>query len=124
MKKGDYIVIFIILLIAGFTFLYTNKKNISEKNNYKYVLIEVNGKEYKRLPLEGNNKIKIKTKYGNNTVEIKDGKVKMPESDCKDKICIHMKSISIPGQSIICLPNRIVVSIEQEGEKEVDVVIH
>lgn len=124
MKKGDYIVIFIILLIAGFTFLYTNKKNISEKNNYKYVLIEVNGKEYKRLPLEGNNKIKIKTKYGNNTVEIKDGKVKMAESDCKDKICIHMKSISIPGQSIICLPNRIVVSIEQEGEKEVDVVIH
>ena len=124
MKKGDYIVLVIILLIAGVTFFYTNKKAILEKDNYNYVLIKVNGKKYKELPLNEDNKIEIKTEFGNNTVEIKDGKVRMTDSDCKDRICLHMKPISKPGQNIICLPNRVIVSVETRGKKNVDVVLH
>lgn len=45
------------------------------------------------------------------TVHISDGKVWVTEANCDDKTCEHTGKISRAGQSIVCLPNGIVVSI-------------
>jgi len=50
-----------------------------------------------------------------NIVEIIDEKVGMHEADCPDKICYSPEYISRPGETIVCLPNRVV--IEVKGEK-------
>lgn len=47
-----------------------------------------------------------------NIVEISGGRVSVSESSCKNQVCVRHGSISGPGQSIVCLPNRLVVSIE------------
>lgn len=47
-----------------------------------------------------------------NIVEIKDGKVSVTAASCKNQVCVRHGAISAPGESIVCLPNRLVVSIE------------
>ena len=38
------------------------------------------------------------------------------QSRCPDQICVHEKAISADGESIICLPNKIVVEVESDKE--------
>lgn len=50
------------------------------------------------------------------TVHIKDGKVWVTDSDCRDSTCEHTGRISKAGQSIVCLPNGVVISINGESD--------
>ena len=54
---------------------------------------------------------------GYNLVSITDGVVVMEAADCRDQICVQHKPISSKGESIICLPHRLVVEIVG-GENE------
>ena len=49
-----------------------------------------------------------------NTVTISGGNVIVSEASCKNQVCVHHGQISKPGESIVCLPNRLVVSSESE----------
>ena len=52
-----------------------------------------------------------------NTCEIKDGKVSMISADCPDKLCVRSREISAVGESIVCLPNNVILKITGEAEK-------
>lgn len=52
---------------------------------------------------------------GLNTIEIKDGKVRMMEALCPNLECVHQGWISRGHQSIVCLPNKLVVTIEGDS---------
>ncbi|MBD5132197.1 MAG: NusG domain II-containing protein [Clostridiales bacterium] len=45
------------------------------------------------------------------TVHIDGGYVWVTDADCADKVCEHTGRISRAGQSIVCLPNGVVVTI-------------
>ncbi len=42
-----------------------------------------------------------------------DRKIEVLSSNCPDKICVHTPAISEPGQSIACLPNHVIIKIEE-----------
>ena len=56
------------------------------------------------------------TAFGENVLEIKDKAIRVTEADCKDKWCMHQGAISRAGQTLACLPHRLTVTIEGEGE--------
>lgn len=127
LKKADILVIVLILIASFFIYFFTNKLPREEKNISKKVVISVDGKNFKEVPLtkSSKEKIDINTIYGKNEVIIEKGEVHMHESNCKDKICMKMGKISIPGDSIICLPNRVMVKIvpEKRSDSDLDWVI-
>ena len=47
------------------------------------------------------------------TFEIKNGKVNVISADCPDKLCVHQKPISLSSETICCLPNKIVLKINE-----------
>ena len=51
-----------------------------------------------------------------NTVEIKSGSVSVTDASCRNQVCVRHGAISRPGESIVCLPNRLVVTIEGSGK--------
>ena len=56
--------------------------------------------------------------------EVKDGKIRIAESDCPDKICVHTGFIKKPMQTSVCLPNAVSVRIVGgDSEDEVDMVV-
>lgn len=48
---------------------------------------------------------------GSNTLEISDGTAKMIDADCPDHICVKTYPISNPGETIVCLPHKLVVEV-------------
>ncbi|MDY2987171.1 MAG: NusG domain II-containing protein [Peptoniphilus sp.] len=130
MKKGDYIIVALILLLSTGIFL-VSKNSVVEAAE-KEVVVSVNGKVEARYTLSEKEKLyTIDNKYGKNTFAITSDGVHMVESDCKDQICIHMGHITRAGESIICLPNRLIISLvnanadnDVKDTREVDVVLH
>lgn len=120
MKKNDIIliavIIAIVLGIGGFYLL-----NRTESKNAK-VVITVGGQLYKEVSLYEDQTIEIKDGDHTNVLEIKDGYATMKDADCADQICVHQKSIHYNGESIICLPNLVMVMIESDEEYKVDSV--
>ncbi len=50
------------------------------------------------------------------TIEVKNGSVRVLHSDCPHKICVHTGRINSSAQTIVCIPNRILIEIEELSE--------
>ena len=105
MKKNDGILIVLVAAVAGFFLVFQFLKPVQGTME---VEISIDGELYGRYNLEEEQKIEI---HDTNLVEISEGTAKMTWAECPDQICVHHKEISRTGESIICLPNKIVVSI-------------
>lgn len=57
-------------------------------------------------------RIEIPGKIGRCVLVIEDGKAYMEEADCPNQICVHHSAISHKGETIVCLPNRIVIEVQ------------
>ena len=59
-----------------------------------------------------------------NLLLIEDGKVSVSDADCPDQLCVKQRSISGNGESIICLPHKLVVKVESEEERKLDAITY
>jgi len=110
-NKKDIIVLGVLLLIglAGYFILNTAKQPGA------FAEVRVDGESQLKLPLSAEGTYEIEGyNGGRNVLCIKDGTAQMTEADCPDGLCIHMGKISAAGQSIICLPHRVVVEIMED----------
>jgi hypothetical protein len=86
------------------------------------VRVSVNGNEVLSHPLsEDAAELTVQGYGGESYLEIDGGRVRMIDSACPDKLCVKTGWISRPGESIVCLPNRVVIEIKG-GEGGPDVV--
>lgn len=49
-----------------------------------------------------------------NVLQIKEGEVSITEADCPDLICVHHKPVSRQGETIVCLPHKLLVEVVGE----------
>ncbi len=82
-----------------------------------YVEIRVDGKKAAAYSLSADRRETLHTASGENTIIIKDGAVSMAAADCPDKVCVSMRRISRSGETIVCLPHKLVLEI-RSGESE------
>ena len=118
-KKAD-IVLFFVLLIFGIAL---SVLSLFTGTTGQKVQIEVDGKPYAVYSLAENQTIEI-TEHGHtNKITIKDGTVQMSYSDCRNQICVNDGQIYMTNQSIVCLPNKVTIIVEDAAPGEVDIVI-
>lgn len=86
------------------------------------VTVTVDGKTFGEYSLDQNRSVEIKTEYGFNLLVIKDGKAYVESASCPDGICSAHKPISYDGESIICLPNKVVVHIDKQDASAPDII--
>ena len=55
-----------------------------------------------------------------NVLKIRSGQASMIEADCPDLICVHHKPISRQGESIVCLPHKVIVEVTGEESAQED----
>lgn len=123
LRKGDVILIAAIIAVIFISYGW----NIYTYNEYGdgegIVTVRINGKLYGEYNLKTvkDQSIKLNLPSGeHSTVEFKDGKVRIEDADCPDKICVKTGWISKPGEMIVCLPYRIIIKISGERQ-DVDV---
>ena len=56
------------------------------------------------------------------TLTVRDGQVYVSETKCPGEDCLHTGPISRSGQTIVCLPNRVVISIRGGSADSIDAV--
>ena len=124
MKKSDVWLIGVLaaLALASFGGLSLYSK-LSTKEPEAVVYLE--GKEQGRYALSEDTKVKISLENGNyNILKIQQGKADMVEASCPDKVCVNHRPVSMQGESLVCLPNQVVVEIENGEEGEVDASVN
>ena len=92
------------------------------------VRVSVSGEVVKTFSLNEDVQYEIEGKdEGRNLLIIENGEAWVEEASCPDGLCINMGKIDTVGQSIVCLPNQVVVSIQGEvdenDENAVDVIV-
>ena len=116
MKKNDWILVAVILVVAGIGFLiYTNLG----RQTAGIVKVTVDGEVFGTYSLKKEHEIEIND---TNRLIIEDGQVDMVEADCPDQICVEHISISKNKETIVCLPNKVVVEIVGGEDAEMDAV--
>lgn len=50
-----------------------------------------------------------------NTIEIKDGRIRVIDADCPDHTCMRMGYLESAALPIVCLPNHLVITFSDES---------
>ncbi len=121
LKKTDIILIVaVVILCFGFlAFFYFSKEEGSK------VIITVDGKEYDTLSLKEDTEYTIDLGDGSyNTFKITDGYVDMIDASCPDQLCVNQSDIHNNHETIVCLPNRVVLEVIEAEDSEVDMYVN
>ena len=104
-KKSD-----IILIVSIFLICVSLAVLMFSKGGNK-VRVTVNGAEYATYNIYKNGEHTIKTENGTNVLIIENGTAYFKDSDCPDKTCENMGKIKNLGESIVCLPHRVIAEV-------------
>ena len=107
-KKNDIILIMILAVSALLVWLCVSLFSPSGD----WVVVTVDGTETARYPLSENREVSLESSGGYNLLVIKDGCADVIEASCPDGLCVDFRAISKEGETIVCLPNKTVVSVE------------
>lgn len=118
--KADFLVLGVIFIAALLTWVIPMIRN---DRTGSYVIVLRDGKEVGRYSLSEDD---IFTIWGDdesyNLILVNDGAAKVTDADCPDKLCVRQRSISKNGESIICLPHKLVITIDSPEESDLDAV--
>lgn len=118
MKKNDFILLIVILILsislfAGYRLFFFRSGD--------HVTVTVDGEIYKSLPLDEDTELTIPgTDGGTNHLEIKNGAASITDADCPDKLCVHQKKIENQGETLVCLPHKVIVQVSSNKERKLD----
>lgn len=116
MKRNDWILIGIVIGIALF---FGGMQFFKSEDAGGIVQVTIDGEVYGEYSLDKNRNVQIGE---TNCLLIENGKATMIEASCPDQLCVQQKSISKDGESIICLPNKVIATVIGGEESEIDTI--
>ena len=87
------------------------------------VVVTVDGRQVMEFPLSEDREADIYGYEGINKLVIRDGSAFIESADCPDKLCVSQGSIDSNGESIVCLPHRVVIKIIGGSKTDTDLII-
>ena len=118
-KKNDLIFIAVILAVTvtvGLCFFLIRAEGDA-------VVVTLDGEEIGRYSLSVDRVVDISDGNSLNRLVIKDGKAYVEYADCPDGICVNHRPISRDGESIVCLPNRVVITVYLSDDDGPDIIM-
>jgi hypothetical protein len=111
------IVLILAIALVGLCLLFFNGRKTTPGSS---VVVEVDGKTVASYPLDTDGVFVLNG--GTNTLEIKDGRARISDADCPNMQCVRQGWISRGGQSIVCLPNKLIVTVTS-SDRSVDYIL-
>ena len=112
-NKKDLLFIAAILLAASLAFFFFRPQPSESLSRAE---ISVDGKAVMELDLSEDQVLTVDGAGGGyNRIQVRDGAVSVLEASCPDKVCVHTGTVRYPGETIVCLPNRMIITVIQGG---------
>lgn len=106
---GTDVVILILLVVAGITGYIAFKRSMKHGGN---VNVRVDGKLVRTVSLDDDGEYRIDgSDSGYNILVVKNGSAYVKEADCPDRLCVKQGKVSGEGETVICLPHKVVIEI-------------
>lgn len=107
--KNDILLAFMALILSATVIIIIKTGRIPGKS----VAVSVNGVTIETFSLNDNVEYEIHSEESRyNLLIIDEGSARIASADCPDKTCVRHKPINESGEVIICLPHKVIVSIE------------
>ena len=120
MKKNDFILIGVILFIGIVLWIPFKFSQTAELKNGKAV-VTIDGEIYGTYSLLETTEETITFEDGSyNVLKIADGEADIIRASCPDQYCVNHRKVSKNNETIVCLPNKVIVTIESSEESDID----
>ena len=115
-RRNDILLAAVLLLLGGALalFLWLTRQTGGT------VSVRIDGKAVMELPLSENAQIVLGEGDHTNTLIIRDGKAQVIEASCPDRICVRQGAVQYAGESIVCLPHKLVVTVQGGPPPDID----
>lgn len=111
-KRFDLLIPAVAVVVAGIVLaLNVTRSQPAEK----YAEIRAGGETVALLPLDEDADVVYEAGDGVNRVTVQGGKVSVSEADCRTQVCVRSRAISRVGESIVCAPHGLIVTVVGEG---------
>ncbi len=80
----------------------------------KWAEVRIGGQTVAVLPLDEDTEAVYEAGDGHNHVTVAGGKVTVSAADCSTQVCVRSRAISRVGESIVCAPHGLVVTVVGE----------
>ncbi|MEQ6377184.1 NusG domain II-containing protein [Bacillaceae bacterium S4-13-58] len=127
-KPFDIIIVITLILMSFLPFaIFTVQQGEAEGTNLVAV-IKVENEVIKTIPLTGHEGVEIFDVYPHpdevNTIEVNGEKIRVKAANCPDQVDVLTGYISRPGETIVCLPHKMVIEIQSDnGYIEDEIII-
>ena len=118
--KRDLIVVIAVAIVIAVSAIVAA---FYQKNEGDTLRITIDGDLYGEYSLADNQTVTMAEKLGYNRLVIENGTAYMADADCADKYCMAYKPISKSGETIICLPHKLVVEVGGDRDSQLPDVI-
>lgn len=119
MKKRDIFILAGVLAVAAV--LFAASYFVTHQGTGNFVEIYVGNALYTSVPLNEDTVVEVGQDDGGvNHVEVRDGTVRMLDSNCANQDCVRMGTISAEDEgihfgTIVCLPHKVTVELRLGG---------
>lgn len=117
-NRNDVIFIAAILILAALAALLL----FISRSEGDRVTVTVDGKLFGEYPLSEDRTVEIKQGEHYNVLIIENGYARVERASCPDGICSSHHPVKHSGESIICLPNKVVIEIHSSSDGQVDII--
>ena len=121
MKRNDIILIAVIMIVTLVTMAGMRIWQKSSTLDSAVAVVTIDGSVYGTYPLSEDVTERIGLADGSyNILTISGGYADVVEASCPDQICVHHNHIRYSGESIVCLPNKLIVEIKGGEDNRID----
>jgi len=125
-RPFDWIIVGLLLLGAFIPygiFAYHEHQQNSQPSSVLTAYVTHDGKQVYKVQLT-NHQGKTTYRYNDgddwNLIEVTDNKIAITEANCRDQVCVRRGEISKAGETIVCLPHKLLVEIKSSSSKPAD----
>lgn len=110
------VAILLLLSVIGFRLFHRSRGD--------YILVEYDGEEIDRISLDQDVEKEILLENGTcyNVIQVKEHRAYVTDANCPDELCVHQRGISRDGETIVCLPHRLVITVHGTEDMEYDAI--
>ncbi|MDT2826925.1 MAG: NusG domain II-containing protein [Enterococcus viikkiensis] len=127
LRPWDGIIVLLLILLSFAPIVVFSINRVNEAPTQQAVL-SVDGKEIKSFDLN-DDKQSYTYRYTDpdgdyNLIEIKGSKIRIKEANCGDQICVRRGWIDQSGETIVCLPHKLLIEVKASDGGETGSVIY
>jgi len=123
-RKGDLIIILFLIMASFFPLGIFTYHQVNAESTEKIAVLSIDGKRVKEFVLADDGETETyvySDDHGHENTIVREGTtIRIDSADCKDQLCVRMGAKSEAGETVLCLPNRVLIEVKTNQDTEID----